>query len=455
VSYPRQLKNYSLPLVYGGPPITPSNLRLLIHGTTRPWLDVGGSKCCVVNRFGNNQVSSGRINPTVNSGGLIVASDDLNDWAFGTGNFFVSFKVFRTAAVQSSIFNYTHGGATGWQVQILGTGAPTFIAGTNTYGNGDPAVNLTVPTSVETDVSFSYDGTSLRCFVNGALSWTKVVALNISASTNRLVILNESATMTAALTSYSVREVVVVKGEAVITAPYLVPDVWADDGTVLAVWNPALFTNVKLLVHGSGTNGSVVITDSSSFARTLTLVGNIQITTAQFLVSDSSINFDGTGDYATVPTSADFAFNADFSVEALIRPTAWPVDKWIYSGNDGAGDGWGMFALNFFGRNQIHWPGSTAFLDTVGNSTGITLNNWSHFAWSRRGNAMLIFINGECLNILTNTSNITSPGTLYIGRQSTISPTNDWQGQMQELRIVKGEGFKTSFKIQTAPYPNS
>ena len=56
------------------------------------------------------------------------------------------------------------------------------------------------------------------------------------------------------------------------------------------------FANVSLLLHGDGTNGSTTIVDSSSSSKTVTAVGDAQISTAQSKFGGSSIYFDGTGD---------------------------------------------------------------------------------------------------------------------------------------------------------------
>jgi hypothetical protein len=42
------------------------------------------------------------------------------------------------------------------------------------------------------------------------------------------------------------------------------------------------FGSVSLLLHGDGTNGSTVITDSSGSPKTVTAVGNAQISTAGY-----------------------------------------------------------------------------------------------------------------------------------------------------------------------------
>jgi hypothetical protein len=60
------------------------------------------------------------------------------------------------------------------------------------------------------------------------------------------------------------------------------------------------FSNVSLLLHGDGANGSTTIVDSSPSPKTVTAVGNAQISTAQSKFGGSSLAFDGSGDYLTV-----------------------------------------------------------------------------------------------------------------------------------------------------------
>jgi hypothetical protein len=78
------------------------------------------------------------------------------------------------------------------------------------------------------------------------------------------------------------------------------------------VWSPGYapvdeyYDNVSLLLYGNGTNGSTTITDNSPSPKTVTAVGNAQISTAQSKFGGASIAFDGTGDYITVPDSSAF-----------------------------------------------------------------------------------------------------------------------------------------------------
>jgi len=77
---------------------------------------------------------------------------------------------------------------------------------------------------------------------------------------------------------------------------------------------------VSLLLHGDGTNGSTTITDSSPTPKTVTAVGDAQISTAQSKFGGSSLFFNNNfANAITTPSNAAFAFDTnDFTVEAWI-----------------------------------------------------------------------------------------------------------------------------------------
>ena len=70
----------------------------------------------------------------------------------------------------------------------------------------------------------------------------------------------------------------------------------------------------------NGTDGSTTFTDSSSASRTVSANGNAAISTDQFKFGGSSYEGDGSGDYLTVPYSADmYMDDGDFTWEGWIR----------------------------------------------------------------------------------------------------------------------------------------
>ena len=96
------------------------------------------------------------------------------------------------------------------------------------------------------------------------------------------------------------------------SASQSVPGVWTLREQLKAkrslLWPPnagedPYYGNVSLLLYGDGANGSTTITDSSPTPKTVTAVGNAQISTAQSKFGGASIAFDGAGDYLIVPST--------------------------------------------------------------------------------------------------------------------------------------------------------
>lgn len=82
-----------------------------------------------------------------------------------------------------------------------------------------------------------------------------------------------------------------------------------------------LDSNVLLLLHMDGADGSTTFTDSSpTTPHTVTAAGNAQIKTNQSKYGGSSGYFDGTGDWLTIPDNADFDLSGGiFTFDCWVR----------------------------------------------------------------------------------------------------------------------------------------
>lgn len=75
-----------------------------------------------------------------------------------------------------------------------------------------------------------------------------------------------------------------------------------------------------LMLHLDGRDGYTRTTDISSSAHDITFNDNVEIDTAQSKFGGASAYFDGTGDFLTVPNSADWDFGTgDFTIDCWIR----------------------------------------------------------------------------------------------------------------------------------------
>lgn len=438
-------------------PSNPNNVMVLVHGNSRPWLDQSPTKKPVCNFQLRATLVSSKIDMNDNNAGLYVFGSDTA-WQFGTGAWFVSAKVNATYSSTGARCMDTRpntASSSGWAMSVDTSRRPFIQIEGTVYGAGTPAANLLLTDNVEATVSFSYDGTVLRCFVDGSLSWSHTVALNIDTG-GQLAIGAVNPVNSSLTPAQTLRNVIVVKGESVATASFIVPTQWsAGSGDTLAAWNPATYANVKLNLHGSSmSNGSTAFTDTSTAARSLTANGNVQASTAQFRIGSSSILFDGSGDYISAADSADWDFDTgDYSAEAQIR-VANTTGRTVISNYQNSSTGWTWQNSGTAGRWIFNETG-----DGVDVDTGLavsTVNAWGHVLICRSSGFLRIHYEGELCAFATSSQNITgSASSLLVGALPGFTGSTGFDGYMQEIRVVKGEAPSKSFLVQTSPLPDS
>jgi hypothetical protein len=160
-----------------------------------------------------------------------------------------------------------------------------------------------------------------------------------------------------------------------------------------------------------------------------------------------SVYFNGSTDNLTVPgTASPFVFGtAAWTWEAWLYPTA-TTDCSIAS----IYQSWGVYFRNT-GKITYYFNGVGA----LSAPSALTLNVWSHVAVVREGtgtNQFKIYVNGTNVFTGTNSDNVTSTNTLYIGNQGYDGAVGYFTGYMSNMRIVKGTAVYTSgFTPSTTP----
>ena len=217
----------------------------------------------------------------------------------------------------------------------------------------------------------------------------------------------------------------------------------------------------------AGGSGIVVLDDgttvtsftSSHSAHTITANGNVTQARAVKKVGDSSIKFDGSGDYLTVPSSSDWDFwNSDFTMECWVRFNNISANQVIwYQGGGSApelrvdfefGDGDGP---NMYQRNTSSPVGFAQ-----GSNTGWSADTWYHFALVRNGSSYVMYRDGTSVATLTDATTIMESidnvgviGTMYSGGTYSGSPFN---GYIDEYRISNTARYTTSFTPSTTAF---
>lgn len=219
-------------------------------------------------------------------------------------------------------------------------------------------------------------------------------------------------------------------------------------------------SNLALLLHMDGTNGSTTFTDSSPLnAKTVAASGNAQISTAQYKFSTASGLFDGTGDYLSTPDHTDFDLSGGI----------WTVDFWVRGNWSGTGNEGIYFqrtdANNYFSiyvtkaaagyglTLSIYASGS----ETVNLATGaghLKNTTFHHVEVSEFGNDYRIAIDGDMRWHVEDANRPANySGTVYIGcTAASGSPGEYFTGNLDEFRVGKYANHFGGFDVETVAY---
>lgn len=218
-------------------------------------------------------------------------------------------------------------------------------------------------------------------------------------------------------------------------------------------------TDTKFMGHMNDTG----LTDSSTSANSVTLVGGAARSGTQYKFGSYSVYMDGVGDYLTVPNSANFKFGTgDFT-----------IDFWVYYSdyiNPSGTPNHTIYDMGFVDADGIilqcdtsNPPKLRLFIGGSGiitASTGASLTTWHHMAVVRNGsgtNNVTMYMDGQSVGSGTSTTNIQSSEVIGIGgaTKSPYTGTYTLYGYLDEFRVVKGTVVWTgNFTAPSAEYTN-
>jgi hypothetical protein len=222
------------------------------------------------------------------------------------------------------------------------------------------------------------------------------------------------------------------------------------------VWSPGYapvdehYDNVSLLLYGDGTNGSTTITDNSPTPKTVTAVGNAQISTAQSKFGGASIAFDGSGDSLTTPNNSGYQFGVnDFTIECWIKTTDTAF-HFIELETQVLGN-WAIAIFNslFYWQSHYNQVNIIAALPC----SSILNGQWNHIAITRSGTSLRLFFNGalQGASPYTDSTNYSGTGVLAVG----AGVLGDFNGYIDDLRITKGVArYTANFTPPTESFPD-
>ena len=204
------------------------------------------------------------------------------------------------------------------------------------------------------------------------------------------------------------------------------------------------FNRVSFLSHFEGSNNGVnnAFDDGSASNHTITANGGVtQGSFGPFARPDGEwgVSFDGDSDYLQFAGSSDFAFGTgDFTFECFFfMKDAGTYDYLMTFGNNTNADSIGLYIQS--GLVKVY--NGAAIFDS--GSTTVTFNTWHHVAVVRISSTLKMYLDGNQVHSVSNSSNIASTGGANIARWGLISDGQYFNGVISNARVVKGTGVYT------------
>lgn len=219
-------------------------------------------------------------------------------------------------------------------------------------------------------------------------------------------------------------------------------------GAAAAVaFNDPYYANVVALLHFNGTDASTTFTDEKG--HTFTPAGNAQIDTAQSKFGGASGLFDGTGDYISTPSSADFAYGTgDFTWEGWIRFATTAADQYFLDhGSNGGMIQYQAGTLRYY--NPTTGTGSALYTPGGG---ALTAGVWYHIAATRSSGTTRLFVDGVLKASASDSHNYGSQTLRFGGYGGGGYGLNGW---LDDARITKGVArYTANFTPPSQEFPN-
>ena len=300
-------------------------------------------------------------------------------------------------------------------------------------------------------LAVSRSGSTIRMFIDGTQVSSTTISYTFSSSTEFTVGAASNDYTPARLNAY-VDDLRITK-YARYTSAFAPP---TQAHLEYANGNDRHFSNVSLLLHMDGANGSTTFTDNSANALAVTAVGGAQISTTQNQFGGASGYFNGTSGYLSIPTFAGLSFGTDnFTIEGWVYPTSTSGSYGIYATSAGSGTvaKFVVFLDSLYPNCHFYGLTNGNNIYTKATST-VAVNQWSHIAFVRSGTTWTWYINGVASGSGTNSTAITfstQPTYFGYGGQAAF---NYFVGYIDDFRITKGVA-RTFTAAPTSAFPNA
>jgi hypothetical protein len=355
-------------------------------------------------------------------------------FGFGTGDFTVEAWVYINAATSYANIIAGPSGGTTWYMEYSSTRGFYFYDGATAL-NGNSAV----VTGQWVHLAVARSGTSLKMFVNGAVTATHTNSQSVPQIAPAIGAYNDGTYLVNGFIS----NLRLVKGTAVYTAAFT-----PTTAPLTAIANTSLLTCQSNRFVDNSTNNFAITRNGDVAVRAFSPFTDTDTTTG-------SVYFDGTGDYLTVPDNAALEMgSSNFTIECWFYPLSLPADALIADFGSQGSQG-SLIPFYCQSSNVVYYisSGGGAWNIASGVSFGGTLRigQWHHLALVRSGSTFTPYFNGVAGTTTTNASAINDAAVnKFIG--SATTGTAAVNGYISNFRVVKGTAVYTgAFTPPTAP----
>ena len=223
-------------------------------------------------------------------------------------------------------------------------------------------------------------------------------------------------------------------GTALYTSNFVPPS-----APLTAIQNSLMLTNMT----------SAGIYDAAMMNNMQT-VADAKLSTAVSKFGGSSMYFDGTGDYLTIPNnpSLQLATTGSFTIETWIYPTDMSATDHGIIGKRAAGNEWQFNIHPSFGYLNF-WNGVTTYQSNI----TLTVNVWYHVAVTWDKTTLRFFVNGVMGSTYTGFTVSSSTNQVIVGGTGP-GASGLFTGYIDDLRLTNGYARYTSnFTAPTSAFP--
>lgn len=416
---------------------------------------------------GNVAISTSSPAPSVGAGTIAFdgAGDwlewaDHADWTLGNNDLTLagicSFKAAGLALAQTIASHYNATAALrGWVLQYDGatTGNLTFFGSVD--GTTSGGLTLSGAFSPTADVPYFFlvtrSGNAWRMHIGPVSAG---VAPLVASATSSISIYDTATALMVGRTGNTSGDAQYLNGN-INTLALAVGYAWqasdADAEIPTASFPRGTYTDplwpwVAFLSGFEEANGTTVFHDEGPQAKAITTVGNAQATTASPLVGTASLLLDGSGDYLTLPNSADLSVSpGDVTIEARIKSTSLAHINAILSKRS-TSPVWQMQVATTGVLSFTAWNSSGVVAISLSSAAGaIAINTEYKVAAVRKANNYYLFIDGTLVASGAQTSAPTLGNTtLSIGRDAAVAG-REFQGTIDEVRITRSALYTANY----------